>query len=153
MGEKKFSKKKNSKKFAKFFFEKWKKSEKNNGGNALFFLPENPKLGKLKNRNFWIFLCLLCVHLKYFYETTFWGYVIFQKTFRDVWTPSEYLKNSQKTFFHEKKLYYRNVEKNFFLNRKIKKSGRSAEINQICFGDKNLCIKRVFCINIFQFVQ
>ena len=47
-----------------FFFGKMKKSEKNNAEKCAIFLTKNPKLGKPKNRNFWIFLCLLCVHSK-----------------------------------------------------------------------------------------
>ena len=57
--------------------------------------------------------------------------------------------------FPLKKGYTAQISGKFFLkkNRKIQIFGRSAEIGQIFFGDKNLCIRRIFCINILQFEQ
>ena len=97
-------KKKNSKKIGIFFFGKMKKSEKNNAGKCAIFFYQKPEIGKTKKSKFLdIFVHFVCT-LKIFCETTLWCYVVFQKIFRDVWTPSGYLKNSPKLFFPKKRL-------------------------------------------------
>ena len=119
--------------------------------NTLFFLPKTQNWENQKIEIFGYF-CAFCVYTQIFCETTIWCYVVFQKIFRDVWTPFGYLKNSPKTFFSEKNAIpqkFREKKK----NRKIKQFGRSAEIGQIFFGDKNLCIRQICCMNIFWFEQ
>ena len=104
----------------------------------LFFLTRKPK-----NRNFWIFLCLLCVLSKFFGKQLFDVMLFSKKNFSWCLIPFEYLKNSPKKIFPKKKLYYRNFEEK---NRKIWPIGRN---QPNIFGDKNLCIMRIFCMNIF----
>ena len=96
-----------------------------------YFFNQKPEIGKTEKSKFLdIFVLFMCT----------------LKIFCDVWTPSEYLKNSPKIFFPEKKaivLFFREKKK------KIEKFGRSAEIGQIFFGDKNLCIRQICTINIY----
>ena len=115
--------------------------------NLKLFLLIFPAAKREKSKKSIFFVPVVCT-LKIFCETTLWCYVVFQKFSRDVWTSFRYLKNSPKNFFSEKKaivLFFREKKK----NRKIGKFGRSAKIGQIYFGDKNLGIRRIFCINIF----
>ena len=80
-----------------------KKSEKNNPGKCAIFFYQKPKIGKTEKSKFLdTFVPFMCT-LKNNCETTLRCYVVFQKSFRDVWTPSGYLKNSPKNFFPEKK--------------------------------------------------
>ena len=142
------------KKIEIFFF--WDQNEKKCGKIIIqkqkmpYFLPKkNLKFQNTKNRKNWIFSCLLCVHSKFFYETTLWCYVVLQKIFHDFLIRSGYLKFCSKKFPPKKRLYRRNFEKkNFEKNRKIQIFGRSAEIGQIFLGVKFVCIRRICNINI-----
>ena len=112
------------------------------------------QLKNTKNRKNWIFSCLLCAGSNFFYEITLWCYVVLQKNFHNFLIRSGYLKFCPKKISPpQEKLHRRNFEKKKEKNLKIKKFGRSAGICQIFLEDKNSCIRRICCINIFWFEE